>query len=87
MTKLKTAANPYTVKGYKGVLQKHKRQRFYIRMYDDVLAAGFKFRNVGDYRSYESDLVSFNDRGRVWKYGFVLQGSDLIPQLLGNSHA
>jgi LAS superfamily LD-carboxypeptidase LdcB len=141
MTKLKPAANPYTVKGYKGVLQKHKRQRgvpetkkivislpvnnppppipedneddddnlslapglsypykklvlptefkafkngqlpanklahvktggqmyvhaavWFNKMYDDALAAGFKFRNVGDYRSFESQLALFNDR-------------------------
>lgn len=142
MTKLirpiKTAANPYTVKGYKGVLQKHKRQRgvpetkivnnppppipednededdilslapglsypykklvlptefkafkngqlpadklahvktggqmyvhaavWFNKMYDDALAAkpvGFKLRNVGDYRSFASQLALFNDR-------------------------
>ena len=38
MTKLKTAANPYTVKGYKGVLQKHKRQRWFLKQKKIVIS-------------------------------------------------
>jgi hypothetical protein len=127
---IKKAANPYSVKGYKGVQQKHIHERgvlekkivvhipvnededdnlslapglsypykklvlptefkafkngqlpadklahvktggqmyfhaavWFNKMYDDALAAGFKFRNVGDYRSFASQLALFKDR-------------------------
>ena len=32
------------------------------KMYDAALAAGFKLKNVGDYRSFEGQLAMFNDR-------------------------
>ena len=32
------------------------------KMYDAALAAGHKLRNVGDYRSFESQLAMFRDR-------------------------
>jgi hypothetical protein len=31
-------------------------------LYDAALAAGFKLKNVGDYRSFEGQLAMFNDR-------------------------
>lgn len=32
------------------------------KMYDDALAAGFKLRNVGDFRPFEAQLAMFKDR-------------------------
>lgn len=132
MTKSKPPANPHSVKGYKGVQQKHMRKRgdvkkkeiqvskdnlslsqdnlflgsrglvypykplvlptelrsykngqlpvnrlarvkaggqmfapvayWFNEMYDAALAAGFKLRNEGDYRSFSRQLTLFNDR-------------------------
>lgn len=39
-----------------------KAARSFNLMYNDALAAGFKLRNVGDYRSFEGQLAMFNDR-------------------------
>ena len=43
------------------------------KMYDAALAAGFKLRNVGDYRSFEGQLSMFMDRYQTTDTGRVPQ--------------
>jgi LAS superfamily LD-carboxypeptidase LdcB len=43
------------------------------KMYDAALAAGFKLRNVGDYRGFDGQLAMFNDRYMTTDTGRVPQ--------------
>jgi peptidoglycan hydrolase-like protein with peptidoglycan-binding domain len=43
------------------------------KMYDAALAAGFKLKNVGDYRSFQGQLAMFNDRYMTTDTGRVPQ--------------
>ena len=45
------------------------------KMYDAALAAGFKLRNVGDYRSFQRQVDLFLDRHSTTDYGRVPQVS------------
>jgi peptidoglycan hydrolase-like protein with peptidoglycan-binding domain len=43
------------------------------KLYDAALAAGFKLKNVGDYRSFQGQLAMFNDRYMTTDTGRVPQ--------------
>ena len=43
------------------------------KLYDAALAAGFKLKNVGDYRSFQGQLAMFNDRYMTTNTGRVPQ--------------
>lgn len=50
------------------------------KMYDAALAAGFKLKNVGDYRSFDSQVAMFNDR-----YVLTDQGAGVTRQYQGKT--